>query len=667
MSNRSIVARVFLWLIGAVALLALVVASALIFTRITEPSFEKYLATPATPAEIRTTSEWPSYGGAGAAKFAELEQIDKQNVGDLELAWTYRTGDTANVFQGTPILVDGRLTLCTPHNKVIALDPLTGAELWRFDAQLPEGDYDNETNCRGVAQWPEATAGECPMRIFMATNDARLIALDAATGERCPSFGSDGEVDLKIGVGELSHPGEYQVVLPPAVVSGVVVVGASIGDNQRTDAPSGVVRGYSATTGDLEWAFDMAPPDFDYATEPVSDAGYALSTPNVWAAMAVDEARDMVFLPTGNPGPDYFRTGTPDMDFYGSSVVALRGSTGEYLWHFQTVINDFWDFDVPSAPSLVDLNIDGELVPALIQSTKMGFVFVLNRETGEPLVDVEYQQVPQHGPLKAMLSPVQPFPPAAFQLSRPNEAGGLLELLGVCEASDIVGPVYTPITEQWTRGLPSNMGTTNWGGVAVDGARGLIAVRTSNVAFRTKLLDRNEVAEFVVDGKIADWERFRARFDLPEDVEIGRQEGTNYLMARHLSPCAGLPAGELIVLDIHNQRQLWRQPNGSTRDTNGFGFDVGLPGMSGPMVTSTGLIVVSGGMTERAIRAYDIDTGEELWHHRLPFPGNATPMSYEVLDTDGVRKQLIVIAAGGDGRVPLGDVGDYLVAFALPE
>lgn len=668
MQTRKLMVRSLAAVLGTCALFVLVATASYLVTRATDPDFDDYLAAAGAPAETRTTTPWPSYGGHGAAKFAELDQISKDNVAGLEVAWTYRTGDTATVFQATPILVDGRLLFCTPHNNVIALDPLTGAELWRFNANISSHNYDNQTNCRGVSQWHGARSLQCPSRIFMATNDARLIALDATTGERCEAFGSNGEVNLQTGVGELRHPGEYQVVMPPAVVSDVVVVGASIGDNTRTDAPSGVVRGFHAGDGSLAWAFDFAPPDFDYDNDPVSDAGYALSTPNVWAAASVDDARDMVFLPTGNPGPDYFRTGKPDLDFYGSSVVALRGSTGEYLWHFQTVINDFWDFDVPSAPSLVDLTIDGSVVPALIQSTKMGFVFVLNRETGEPLIDVEYQQVPRSGPLKAMLSPVQPFPPAAFQVSRTIEAAPrLLTLTGVCDADDVIGPVYTPITETWTLGLPSNMGTTNWGGVAVDGKRGLIAIRSSNLAFRTKLLSRAEAIDFMADGKIEDWDGFRAHFDLPNGVEIGQQLGTDYLMARHLSPCAGLPAGELMVVDIEAQRQLWRQPHGSTRDAIGLGFEIGLPGLSGPLVTSTGLLFVSGGMTEHAIRADDIDTGSELWHHRLPYPGNATPMSYEVESPNGRRRQMLVIAAGGDGRSPLGDVGDYLVAFSLPQ
>lgn len=657
-----------LTLVVITASCALVIAGGFFYTYITDPDFDRAIAAEGTPGQPRSTTSWASYGGEGAAKFADLAQLTKDNVGDLEIAWAYRTGDTSDVFQVTPILADGRLILCTPRNHVIALDPLTGVELWRFDAEIGDQDFDNQTNCRGVSQWRSAASLDCPARIFTATNDARLIALDATTGKRCEGFGNNGEINLQTGVGELSRPGEYQVVMPPAVVSDVVIVGASIGDNKRTDAPSGVVRGFDAISGNLEWAFDFAPPDFDFERDLVSEAGYALSTPNVWAAISADESRDMVFLPTGNPGPDYFRTGKPDLDFYGSSIVALRASTGEYLWHFQTVINDFWDFDVPSAPSLVDLTIDGKNVPALIQSTKMGFVFVLNRLTGEPLVDVDYRQVPVHGPLEEMLSPIQPFPPAAFQVSRTNEpAPKLLTLLGLCEAEDIVGPVYTPITEDWTLGLPSNMGTTNWGGVAVDGDRGLIAVRTSNMAFRTKLLPRAEAEAFMVDGKIDDREGLRARFNLPSGVEIGLQLGTDYLMARHMSPCSSLPAGELMVVDINTRQQLWRQPHGSVRDVIGLGIDVGIPGLSGPLLTSSGLIFVSGGMTERAIRAFDVDTGEELWHHRLPLPGNATPMAYSVEDAEGVERPMLVIAAGGDRRSPIGSVGDYVVAFTLPE
>ena len=238
------------------------------------------------------------------------------------------------------------------------------------------------------------------------------------------------------------------------------------------------------------WAFDMAPPDFDYNTGLVSDAGYALGTPNVWAGFAVDDERDLVFLPTGNPAPDYFRPDGPDMSYFGAAVLALRGSTGELVWRFKTVERDFWDFDVPSVPSLVDLQLHGEQVPALIQSTKMGFVCVLNRETGVPLIAVEQRQVPQFGPLTERLSPTQPFPPAAFQVARRYQSGQ--SVLGLCsglERQSLIGDIYTPITEQWTVGLPGHTGATNWGGVAVDAERGLIALHTNSIAVRTKLLD----------------------------------------------------------------------------------------------------------------------------------------------------------------------------------
>ena len=647
-----------------------------------EPDFDAYLSAPGGAAEARVTTPWPAVSGPGAAKFSALTQLTPRNVERLSLAWTFRTGDPGRVLQVTPILVDGRLVLCTPHNQVVALDPATGAELWRFDARIPSHDYGNVANCRGVSQWQDPSLASCPSRIFMATNDARLLALDAASGEPCGAFGTDGEVDLKSGVGELRFPGEYQVVVPPAVVGDVVVTGASIADNQRTDAPSGVVRGYSARSGRLLWAFDLAPPGYDYQRLPVSDAGYALGTPNVWTAMVADEARDIVYLPTGNPAPDYARAAEPAMAHYGSAVVALRGATGEYLWHFNTVLNDLWDFDVPSTPSLVDLTLDGKTVPALIQSTKMGFVFVLNRETGEPLMDVTLEPVPQRGPLAARLSPVQPFPPDAFRVSRSYEPGG--SVFGLCdelEAGSVIGPVYTPITEQWTVGLPSNMGATNWGGVAVDAGRGLVVVNTNSVPFRTRLIAKSDARDLLdriddpgldADGYAEVLRSFYERFELPEGTEVARQRGTDFIMARHVMldpfvslPCAGFPLAELMVLDLHSQSQLWRRPHGTLQDAAGLPVRVGASGMGGSLVTATGLIFI-GAASERAFRAYSLEDGELLWQHRLPFPGNANPMTYEVVAADGSRRQFVVIAAGGDARAGVGGTGDYIVAFTLP-
>lgn len=648
------------------------------------PDFDALGAT--APGQPRTTSSWPAYGGEDAAKYASNSDLSRENVAQLEPAWVYRTGVESTVFQTTPILVEGRLVFCAPRNQVIALDPLNGAELWRFDPQIRQGGYANEVNCRGVAQAQTPVSQDCPVRILTATNDARLIALSARTGKPCADFGdregNPGEVDLTAGVGALREPGEYQVVSPPAVVANVAVVGSAISDNQRVDAPSGVVRGYDTLTGELRWAFDFAPPGFDPAKQRVSDAGYALGSPNVWAPIAVDAARELVFLPTGNPAPDYFRNAEPDLDYYGSSVVALRASTGQYVWHFNTVINDFWDFDLSAAPSLADLEIQGEMVPALIQSTKMGFIFVLHRETGKPLLPVEYQSVPTEGPLREQLSEVQPFPPPAFRVSRSYERGG--SILGLCdnlETGARSGPVYTPITEDWTIGLPSNMGATNWGGVAVDPVRGLIAVRTSSVPFRTRLISREDAGDLInqinsPDTSAADrasaWSEFYTRYDLPDGVELASQRGTPYLMARHVMidptiglPCSTPPFGEIMVIDLATQSQIWRSPHGTSRDKTGIGLNIGMPGVGGPLVTNTGLIFV-GGTFESMLRAYDLETGEELWSGSLPHPGNATPMTYSVT-TDAGQQPFVVIAAGGDQRSGIGGSGDYLVAFSLPD
>lgn len=644
-----------------------------------EPSFDNYSV---NEALIRDTSPWREYGGVGGTKFADLDQLNKQNVAELEVAWVYRTGDVSTVFQASPIIAEGQLVFCTPFNKVVALDPLTGGELWKFDPVINlDAGAANEFNCRGVASWRGHTDDECSSRIFTATNDARLIALDAQTGKRCGTFGESGEIDLSQGVGKIEWKGEYQVTSPPAVVSDVVVVGSAISDGQRVEAPSGVVRGFDARTGQLVWAFDLAPPDFDYHNRPISEQGYALGTPNVWSAMSVDAERDMVFLPTGNPSPDYDRPNNQDLSYFGSSIVALRGSTGEVLWHFNTVINDLWDFDVPSQPVLADIKINGEVVPSVVQSTKMGFIFLLHRLTGEPLVEVTYREVPRYGPVAKQLSPVQPFPPEAFQTSRSYQPGE--SLLGLCDGLDeqsVSGPIYTPITEDWTIGLPSNMGATNWGGVAVDPHRGLIVVHTNSVPFRTKLINRREaldLLEVITSNDVPEAQRqearieFSTRYDLPDGVELARQVGADYLMARHPyldpylgAPCSGIPMGEIMVIDIEAQEQKWRRPHGTVRDIAQLPLNWGAPGVGGPLITSTGLIFIAGA-AEKAIRAYDLDTGEELWHHRLPHPGNATPITYSVSNPKGER-QFVVIAAGGDARAGIGGVGDYLVGFSLP-
>ncbi|MGD8829870.1 MAG: pyrroloquinoline quinone-dependent dehydrogenase [Pseudomonadales bacterium] len=640
---------------------------------------QSFDATTATEAQPRTTSAWPEYGGGTGQRFVAATDIDRANVGDLQVAWIYRTGDVSaeptetvhstSAFELTPILAEGRLVLCTPFNDVIALDPLTGGELWRYRHHLDlSGNYDNQMVCRGVSYWPGSAGdapGACATRILTATNDGYLVALDTATGKPCADFGADGRVNLKQGVGGQDYLGEYQQTSPPAVVGDRVLVGAAIGDNRRLDAPSGVIRAYDVRTGAQVWAFDLAPPGYDYAHDLVSDEGFALGTPNVWGPMTVDPASGWVYVPTGNPSPDYYRTGEPDMDYYGTSVVALDGATGEVQWHFNTVMNDFWDYDVASQPTLADLQIHGETVPALIQGTKMGFVFVLDRRTGVPVVPVRYESVPREGPLASQLSPMQPFPPPAFRLSpevTADQAWGLTPIdEGACRElleSSRTGPIYTPVTEEWTVVAPSNIGGINWGGVAVDAARGRIYARSSNVPYLVKLIPKAS---------------FHGREGYEWDVELAEQRGLPFAMARRplLSdwglPCNEPPWGYLTAIDIDSESQVWRVAHGTVRDIAPVPLPLalGVPGLGAPIVTATGLVFI-GAAWENVLRAYDADTGEELWKTDLPASPQATPMSYTVTRDDGSEKQFVVIAAGGHGRMG-STMGDYLVAFALPD
>ncbi len=631
------------------------------------------------PAGSGPASEWLSYGNdVGGSRYAALADITPENVACLEPAWTYHTGDLPTsrgeqpselASEGTPIFVDRTLYLCTPYNRVIALDPETGAERWAYDPKIDlSGDYANQLVCRGVSTWldPGAAAWQaCRRRIFSATNDARLIALDSGNGTPCPHFGDAGSVDLNPGVGRQEWRGEYQVTSPPAVVRDVVVVGAAISDNQRNDAPSGVVRGFDARSGELRWAWDLRPPDFVASATNTSDRGYALATPNVWAPMAVDEERDLVFVPTGNPAPDYYR-GDTNIDYYGSSVVALRGSTGEVVWRFQTVHRDLWDYDVPAQPTLFTLRREGRAIPALVQTTKMGLLFVLNRETGEPLFPVEERPVPQIAVPGERLSPTQPFPVKPPGLSRQTlaaaDAWGLTPWdRGACrrelEHLRFEG-MYTPPTVEGSLMMPGNAGGSNWGGVAVDERRQRLVANTQNLPFSVTLIPRAELPDDP------------AKLERSEGAEYAPMRGTPYAMRRRLllspigAPCNPPPWGELAAVDLASGELSWQRPLGTARDLAPIPLpiEIGTPTIGGPLLTESGLVFI-GAAFDYYLRAFDAASGRELWKGRLPTGGIATPMTYRA--SDGGR-QYVVIAAMGYGRAGVMPAGDALMAFALP-
>jgi len=619
------------------------------------------------------THEWRDYGGdKGGMRYSPLTQIHLDNVSDLEVAWTYRHGDFSDgsgdynrtSFQATPLAVRDSLYFCTAFNRVIALDAETGEERWAFDpglrAKRGEGPY--PLTCRGVAYWESAgdAEGICERRIYTGTRDSELIALDAATGEPCGDFGEGGRVALREGIGE-APAWEYYPTSPPLVIRDLVVIGALVADNLRSDAPSGVVRAFDVRSGALRWAWDPVPPNWSRdhdASEPL----YQAATPNVWSILSGDEERGLVFVPTGNAAPDIYGGNRRGLDYYGSSTVALDAATGRVVWHFQTVHRDVWDYDVASQPSLFQIPSVGGGAPGVAQATKMGHVFLLNRETGEPLYPVEERPVPQGGVEGETLSPTQPFPthPAPLHdahLKR-QDAWGFTPIdrkdCAVKIALARSEGIFTPPSLQGSIQFPGSAGGMNWGGISIDPVKGILFTNQIHTALVTQLIPREAYESLDPSEMIYPNEAYPMK-GTPYGVK------RSALLSNFGAPCNPPPWGTLSAVDLASGKVLWRSTLGTTRDQAPFPLwlPLGAPNLGGSVVTAGGLVFI-GATTDKYFRAFAVETGEEVFRRRIPFTASANPMTYRLRKDS---RQYVVIAAGGHGW---SEPGDVLIAYALP-
>jgi len=615
--------------------------------------------------------EWHQYGRTPfGQRYSPLDQITTENVAQLKVAWQYQTGDVKlpqdvgeTTYQVTPLKVGERLFLCTPHNWAIALDAATGRETWKYDSNSGLNPDRQHQTCRGVTYWADpdvAPDQPCAARVYLPTSDARLIALDAATGAVCTSFAEQGVLQLETGM-KYNPAGYYYSTSPPVAVAGKLIIGGAVNDNYSTQAQSGVIRAFDIRTGALVWNWDSGNPD---ETTPIGPGEtYTTNSPNSWSIFSVDEPLGLVYIPLGNQVPDQLGMGrSAEVERFSSSIVALDIETGQLRWVRQTVHHDLWDMDVPAQPVLFDLSkADGTTVPALVGPTKQGDIYVLDRRTGEPIIPVREVPAPGGAIPEDFTAPTQPVSDLTFMPPPLQER----DMWGITLFDQLACRIqfhqyryegrYTPPSLEGTIVYPGNFGVFNWGSVAVDPERQVMFGMPTYLAFTSRLVPRSEIPPKGEDEKAS-------------EQGLNRNEGAPYgvFMGPFLGPlgipCQAPPWGYVAGVDLRTGETAYRHKNGTVYDMTPLPlpFKLGVPGIGGPLLTRGGVAFL-GAAVDNFLRAYDVTTGEEIWRARLPAGGQSTPMTYATAD----GKQYVVMVAGGHGSIGT-KPGDYVIAYTLP-
>ncbi|MBD8623099.1 glucose/quinate/shikimate family membrane-bound PQQ-dependent dehydrogenase [Pseudomonas sp. CFBP 13727] len=678
--------------LGALLAVAVVAGAAGMFVphASVAPTGEGPGLTQVTPASAQ--KDWAHYGNdEGGNRFAALDQINRDNVASLVPAWTYHTGDVAisngngAEDQATPLQVGDKVFICTPHNNIIALNADTGKELWKNQINAQAAVWQR---CRGLAYFDASSAvvessegntpvkavavapgANCQRRLLTNTIDARLIAVDADTGEFCEGFGNKGQVDLKAGLGNVPDS-YYQLSSAPLMAGTTVVVGGRVADNVQADMPGGVIRGFDVVTGEMRWAFDPGNPEDKQA--PTGDNTYVRSTPNSWAPMSYDPKMNTVFLPMGSSSTDIYGVErTPLNHRYGASILALNATTGEEKWVYQTVRNDLWDFDLPMQPTLMDFpKPDGSSVPAVVIGTKAGQIYVLDRATGQPLTAV------QDIPVKGSDIPGEPYAKTQpLSVGMPQIGAQHLtesDMWGATPFDQMLCRIsfkkmryeglYTAPGTDVSLSFPGSLGGMNWGSLSTDPVHGFIFVNDMRLGLWVQMVPQQKDAKASSGGEA-----------LNTGMGAVPLKGTPYAVNknRFLSiagiPCQAPPFGTLTAIDMKTQKVAWQVPVGTVEDTGPMGvkmhlpLPIGMPTLGGTLSTQGGLVFIAG-TQDYYLRAFNSATGEEAWKARLPVGSQGGPMTFVSPKTG---KQYVVITAGGARQSP--DRGDYVIAYALPD